>query len=60
MNGTLAVNVILCARCQQDHRDLPFQPLLRPMVVGPVTLTHWSICPVQREPILMQTKDQPA
>ncbi|HSE43692.1 MAG TPA: hypothetical protein VLA89_00025 [Gemmatimonadales bacterium] len=48
-----APTVMGCARCGQDHQ-VRFKPFKRPMVVGESELTHWGMCPVTREPILMR------
>lgn len=62
MNGTLIVSIKNCARCAEDHPDMTFHRLHRPMVVdfeldgleGRRTYQYWAMCPKQQEPILME------
>lgn len=39
-----------CARCGRDHPRIQFQKLLNPVR----DITHWAMCPVTEEPILMR------
>lgn len=39
-----------CARCGADHYNLEFEPMEHPVE----DLTHWAMCPVKHEPILMK------
>lgn len=43
-----------CARCEGPaHTNMTFRRLLRPVVLGGGEATHWAMCPVTSEPILM-------
>ena len=43
-----------CARCGGTHENLLFRKLRRPHVDGlNEAWTHWALCPVSGEPILM-------
>lgn len=42
-----------CARCGENHQDIPFHILLRPMGEW----THWGSCPNTKEPILLRIVD---
>lgn len=44
-----------CARCGLNHTGLVWVPFSRPPT-GPdgVVWTHWAICPVSGDPILMR------
>lgn len=46
---TITTDVGNCARCKQDHQDLTFDPLSHP-----TDWTHWSPCPTNGEPIMLQ------
>ncbi len=39
-----------CARCGEDHFSLIFLPLTNPADEW----THWVMCPILKEPILLQ------
>ena len=45
-----------CARCGQDH-EVEFKKLKKPIEIGltgvTTTYTHWGMCPINNEPILM-------
>lgn len=47
-----------CARCGEDHENMTFAQLERPMtpddVSPPITWTHWAPCPTNGQPILMR------
>lgn len=43
-----------CARCGADeHRQISFRPFTNPVEMNDGEFTHWAICPVTREPILL-------
>ena len=47
-------NVVGCARCGGDHL-IRFKEFKRgPMMLGEESLTHWGLCPVTKEPVLMR------
>ena len=51
-----------CARCHSDgHADLIFYPLTHPVksIKGTIIATHWAMCPIVEEPILMTETDEP-
>jgi len=51
MKGNHTVSKLThCARCDQTHFDLIFKPFTRPCEA----YTHFAICPVTGEPILLQ------
>lgn len=45
-----------CARCGDDHADVVFKKLRRPIedADGNTLYTHWAPCPYTCEPILMR------
>jgi hypothetical protein len=47
----MKVSIKRCARCGGDHLSLIFTPLSNP----PHEFTHWAMCPVSKEPILMKS-----
>lgn len=55
----IVTNLRWCARCHGDgHENLAFERLTHPMMgyqedVGPIEMTHWSMCPTISEPIMM-------
>lgn len=57
MNDEITFTFEGCARCHgEGHQDLLFQKFLHPIEVGAYTFTHWAICPVTNEPILLTTE----
>ncbi len=47
-----------CARCDGDgHPGLQFLPLIRPVEIYEIKLTHWALCPTNGEPILLAALD---
>lgn len=52
----MKINIKHCARCEQDHADLEFAAFTKHPIEhsdGIVSM-HWAMCPVLKEPILMQ------
>jgi len=50
-----------CARCGSGH-GLTFQPFKQFVIdseSGEVRYTHWAMCPLSDEPILMRVVDEP-
>lgn len=46
-------NVIGCVCCGNDHQDLPWMPMARPIEIGDEErFTHWLLCPDTGSPIL--------
>lgn len=46
-----------CARCGQDHEQLEFKSLTRPVEYhGESIYQLWALCPVSGEPILMRVE----
>lgn len=43
-----------CARCGEDHDNITWRPLTKPIAEhdGSVWWTHWTPCPTNGEPIL--------
>lgn len=52
MTETVGLRVIKCARCSGNH-DVSFQKFKKPMTIGALTFTHFGLCPVTNEPIMM-------
>ena len=52
----MKISIIHCERCSQDHVDLEFQRLTRPMINGE-TWTHWAPCPTTGEPIMLRVQE---
>lgn len=48
MQAPLYVTVKNCARCRREHVELRFD-----IITGHDKYTHWALCPVRKEPILM-------
>lgn len=46
-------NVNGCSRCGGNHDLIEFKPLNNP----PEGITHWGICPLTSQPILMLVKN---
>jgi recombinational DNA repair protein (RecF pathway) len=51
----VTIDVRHCARCQQDHDAVEFKPLTN----APPECSHWAMCPVTNEPILMLSSFAP-
>lgn len=55
----LIVSIQSCARCGQDHTNLEFKQFTNPVEDSDGTMwTHWALCPVNGEPILLKSKPQ--
>lgn len=52
---TFVTDLVGCARCEgEGHNGITFEPLLRPVEFdGVLVATHWALCPLTREPIMM-------
>ena len=50
---TITTNVGECARCGEDHNDIKFKELIRPIKDNDGRWTHWALCPTNKEPIIM-------
>lgn len=48
-NRSFTTDVSKCARCGQDHESLVFSPLN-----NHPTYSHWVLCPVTFQPILLR------
>jgi hypothetical protein len=58
-------DVINCSRCDSaQHKKLVFRRFKRPIIVGngnaQTTFTHWAMCPILNQPILITLEDVPA
>lgn len=54
----LTVNLTTCARCGGFHAAMQFSKLTRPMATpAGDTLTHWALCPVNGEPVLLKVDE---
>lgn len=54
--GGVTTTICNCARCHDIHKDLTFEPLKgEPVGNG---YTHWALCPVTKQPIVLQILDQ--
>lgn len=53
--GAEKTNVPKCTRCHLEHKGLEFLRLTFPLmpIGSTAALTHWAMCPVTGEPILM-------
>lgn len=45
----ILLDITKCVRCDQDHRAVAFTPFMR----APTQFTHWAMCPVTNEPMLV-------
>ena len=55
MNGEVTISeVLMCARCGEDHAHVTFKRLTRPAA----TFAYWAMCPTLDEPILMRVKPE--
>jgi hypothetical protein len=51
-------DVAVCARCRKRHDGILFKKLKNSIYSGPFeTLTHWAMCPILNQPILMGHRD---
>ncbi len=57
MNKKLKIKLVEnCARCGKNHRNLEFNRFTRVCK----DFTHWAMCPVTRQPVMLQAIDDPA
>ncbi len=54
----LTTNVYGCSRCGQNHEQVNFYYLIRPISAdnGSRDWTHWGTCPTHGEPILLRVE----
>lgn len=73
--ATLVTGVKGCARCGQDHADVKFRKLAKPIPAPPADVIApgpikadkverrdydwWAMCPTNREPIVMHIRIDP-
>lgn len=57
----LTSSIADCARCGNEHLDLEFAELVRPIELAQragggyaIKITHWAPCPMTGEPVLMR------
>lgn len=52
---TYVTDLVGCARCLGDgHENLSFERLMQPVTFdGVLVATHWALCPLTWEPIMM-------
>lgn len=50
------VNVEGCARCDCNHDAIEFRPFGKPMFVAGQAFSHWGMCPMEGEPILLGSR----
>lgn len=55
---TMKINVMSCARCGGDHKDLVFHKMQKPIIltVGDSSQSYswWGFCSVKLEPIILE------
>jgi hypothetical protein len=54
------MNLTPCSACGQTHEGtdgVEFTEFTRTREINGVRLTHWALCPVSGDPILLQTTD---
>lgn len=56
-DGELRV-VLGCARCGQDHYNLPMYRFERSLTLIDEDFTHWATCPLTGDPILVRRVDE--
>jgi hypothetical protein len=53
------IDVMACARCGEDHKELEFVKFKRSVIViieraGKRIFTDWAMCPKTNEPVIME------
>lgn len=51
---TITTDLVGCARCGREHKQVTFTQLLRPIHAGAFVFEYCAACPVTNEPILMR------
>lgn len=54
------IDIRYCARCEQDHKQLKFTEFSSHPIEDEesgIIWTHWALCPVLNEPILLHIKE---
>lgn len=55
----MKINIGKCARCEQDHRDIEIDYLLRPIMDGDKCIANaWAMCPTVNQPIIILVNEQ--
>ena len=52
----MKTNIVLCARCGEDHKDLEMKKLTIPIDIPDTngnSVGYWAMCPKLNEPILI-------
>lgn len=55
MDTIEARNITECARCGENHDKMTFNKFTKPSGKN----THWGMCPVVNEPLLMYSTPKP-
>lgn len=56
---TIVLDIVGCARCHGGgHDGLEFRRLTHPLDAGEYHFTHWAMCPLILEPILLTIMDK--
>lgn len=54
------ISITSCARCGQDHKGVPIKQFEHPIEDTDGSLwTHWCMCPVNDEPVLVKMLPKP-
>jgi hypothetical protein len=53
MKKEVIVGVVNCARCGSNHEPLVFKRLTYAIEPNMGGFTHWTMCPMTKEPIMM-------
>ena len=51
--NSIKVDIKRCARCGKNHKQLVFKEFTYP----PKVYSYWGMCPVVKEPVLMEIFD---
>ena len=54
MKQEFNMEVINCARCQKNHKDIHFRLLHNAVITESLIFNYFGICPTFEEPILMR------
>lgn len=57
LRETLVTDVRCCARCGTDHERVTFRKFKRPVEGDNDMYTHWAMCSVSEDPILLDVKE---
>ena len=55
-SATITTDVRGCSACGQDHGDMEFLPIPRPVIIRGNVFTHVAACRITNEPVFLRRR----